>query len=76
MGSYKKWMKQFAKVLGFKDGWPQDCARHSACSYWLAERQDLQYIAMQLGNSGTMIMRHYRDLVSKETAAKFWALMP
>lgn len=72
----KRWVKAFAAFMEFKEGWPQDACRHTACSYWLAERQDLQYIAMQLGNSGTVIMKHYRDLVSKETAAKFWAIMP
>lgn len=75
-GLRKKWMKDFARVLEFADGWPQDCARHTCASYWLAVKPDAAYIALQLGNSPTILFRNYRELVMKEDADKFWQILP
>jgi integrase len=55
--------------------WPADCLRHSFASYHLARGQDATKTAHQLGHSNTtMLFRHYRNLVSAEDAAAFWAL--
>jgi len=58
------------------DAWPQDILRHSCASYWLAEVQDAGKVAHELGNSAGILLRHYRELVTKEDAAHFWAIRP
>ncbi len=56
------------------DGWPQDCMRHSAASYMLAIHDDSAKVARWLGNSVSILLRDYHELVSKETAEKFWTI--
>lgn len=56
--------------------WPQDLLRHTAASYLLAREQDAPRVALWLGNSPAILLRHYRELVSKAAAAEFWALRP
>jgi integrase len=57
--------------------WPQDCLRHSFASYHLAMFESAEKTALQMGHNSTdMLFRHYRELVTKEQAEKFWALMP
>jgi len=55
--------------------WPQDVLRHTATSYWLAVEPDAARLALELGNSPAMIFRHYRELVRREEAEKFWGLV-
>lgn len=71
----KRLLAKCCKVLGF-DAWPQDCLRHTAASYMLALSQDAARTAMQLGNSAKILLRHYWQVVSKETAQRFFALGP
>lgn len=56
--------------------WPQDLLRHTAASYLLASRQDVGAVAMQLGNSPGILLRHYKQLVTQRDARRFWALIP
>lgn len=57
--------------LGFSQ-WPKDILRHTAASYLLAHFQDAALVALELGNSPGMLFKHYRELVTKEDAKKFW----
>ena len=66
--------------LGVRDAlgwaaWPQDVLRHTATSYWLAVEPDAARLALELGNSPAMIFRHYRELVRREDAERFWGLV-
>jgi integrase/recombinase XerD len=56
--------------------WKKDVLRHTAASYWLASDQDANRIALELGNSAAILMKHYRELVSDEDAKSFWNLTP
>lgn len=56
--------------------WPHDILRHSAASYLLALHQDAGKVAMWLGNSPGILLRHYHELVSPEDCAAFWAIRP
>ena len=56
--------------------WPHDVLRHTAASMWLAQIGDAGKVANELGNSERILKRHYRELVSREDAAKFWAMAP
>jgi site-specific recombinase XerD len=52
--------------------WPADLLRHTAASYLLAEHQDAGKVASWLGNSAGVLLRHYRELVTREDAKRFW----
>lgn len=56
--------------------WPQDGLRHTFASYAVAEFEDPGKVALWMGHNGnpTMLHRHYRGLVTKAEAKKFWAL--
>ena len=68
-------LSDFRETLGL-DKWPQDCLRHTAASMMLARDQSADKVALQLGNSPTILHRHYKNLVTEEEAAEFWALTP
>lgn len=55
--------------------WPHNCMRHSFCSYSLM-LHGLAETARQAGNSETMVHQHYKALVTREAAEKFFAIMP
>jgi integrase/recombinase XerD len=60
-------------------GWPawkKDVLRHSAASYWLASDPDAGRVALELGNSPGILLKHYRELVGDKEATSFWALTP
>lgn len=56
------------------DVWPKDITRHSCASYWLALVPDAPRIALQLGNSPQILLRHYRSLVTQEEARRFFSI--
>jgi hypothetical protein len=60
--------KQFA--LG------DDVLRHSFISMHVAKFKSLAEVALEAGNSETMVRRHYLNLVSQAEAEKFWSIAP
>lgn len=74
-GARTRIMRYVRDHLGLKH-WPQDILRHTAASYWLAHRQDAGAVAHELGNSAGILLRVYRELVSREDAERWVALMP
>lgn len=67
----EKWIKVEGKA------WPHDAFRHSFASYYLAEHGGADQTATEMGHRSTaMLFRHYRQLVSKTDAKKFWNLFP
>lgn len=56
--------------------WPDNGLRHSCASYSLALTGDAVRVAYQLGNSADMVHRHYKALVTKADAERFFALRP
>jgi hypothetical protein len=61
---------------GLLTNWPQNALRHSFGSYHLAKFQDAPALALQMGNSVDVIMKHYRELVRPADAAKYWRIRP
>jgi integrase len=59
---------------GFK--WKQNALRHSFISYRVADVKDVPRVALEAGNSPAMIFRHYRELVTAETAQAWFAVAP
>src|ERR1039458_5329385 len=68
-------LAKLAKAAGL-DHWPDNGLRHSCASYNLALTGDAVRVAYQLGNSADMIHRHYKALVTKADAERFFALRP
>jgi integrase len=76
-----QWQKRFAKVRNGSGmtakAWPKDAMRHSFASYHLALHGSADQTATLMGHSSTdMLYRHYRALVSKSDAEKFFAILP
>lgn len=57
------------KLLG---KWPTNALRHSYGSYRLAQIQDVQRVALEMGNSPQMIFQSYRKLVPLREANKWF----
>jgi hypothetical protein len=59
-------------VPTIKNGW-----RHSFISYRLEELENkIATVAMEAGNSESIIFTNYRELTDKETAKKWFGIMP
>lgn len=71
--SRKRYLKRLRAVLEFP-AWPQDILRHTAASYLLAREQDAGRVALWLGNSPRILLKHYHSLVYDAPA--FWSLTP
>jgi len=58
--------------------WPPDATRHSFASYALALTSDAARVAHWLGHEGApgVLHRHYRALVTRAEAEKYWAIVP
>lgn len=58
--------------------WKQDGLRHSFATYAMGLNNNPGLVAVWLGHNGnpTMLYRHYRGLVTKSEAEKFFALRP
>ena len=54
--------------------WPNNAMRHTAASHWLNYYQDEGRAALHLGNSPTMLHRHYKALVTRADSKKFFEL--
>jgi len=57
-------------------GWEADVLRHSYASYWLAIHQNRPKLAELMGNSATVIGKHYRKPMPPRDAEGYWALRP
>lgn len=71
----RRYLRAARERLGWT-AWPQDILRHTCASYLLALWQDAGRVASELGNSAGILLRHYRELVRRVDAERFWALIP
>jgi len=70
-------LRRAAGWQGTRDGgpgrpWRRNVLRHSFVSYHLAWFQDAGRTALEAGHSQTVLFRHYRDLVSRAEAGRWW----
>ncbi len=61
---------------GMRENWPQNALRHSFGSYRLPVIGDTARLALEMGNSPSIVFRHYRELVRPKDAAAFWKIAP
>jgi integrase len=63
-----------AKQLGFK--WGRNTLRHSFISYRLALIKDIAQVAVEAGNSPSVIHKHYLELTSPAEAQEWFEIRP
>jgi len=56
--------------------WPHNVLRHSYISYRIAKIKNAQEVALEAGNSPTIIFKHYRELATEEQADEWFGIMP
>ena len=56
--------------------WKVNGLRHSFITYRLAATKDVAAVALEAGNSPTMIFRHYRELATEEQAEEWFGIVP
>ena len=56
--------------------WRNNVLRHSFGSYEFARIEDLGKVAFRMGNSPSMVLKHYRERVTPEDAAGYFSIHP
>jgi integrase len=56
--------------------WKRNCLRHTAASMHLAFFESDNLTALQLGHGIEVLHRHYKGLVGKVEASRYWSLRP
>jgi len=70
----RRW-RRLRRLAGVR--WGHDIIRHSFASYHLAHFRNPGRTALELGHADQeMLFRHYREVVTPEAAADWWALRP
>ena len=66
------------KLAASKTGttWKANALRHSFITYRLAQTKDMAEVALEAGNSPTMIFRHYRELATEAEAKEWFGIVP
>ena len=67
-------MPALARAL--KMEWPRNVLRDSFISYRIAIVQSADQVALEAGNSASIIFKHYRELTTPEVAKKWFAILP
>jgi hypothetical protein len=63
-----------ARALKIK--WPNNVLRHSFISYRIADVKSADQVALEAGNSPSIIFKHYRELTTEAQAVKWFSIMP
>jgi integrase len=69
-----KVMQEAKRTAGITP-WPQNALRHSFVSYAVVLK-GIPWTAEQADHSEAMLKKHYREVVDKETAQKYWDIKP
>ena len=76
LGVYHKQCRALAAHAGLSH-WPKNGLRHSFASFHLARWQDAARLSLVMGHqTAAMLFAHYRELVTPESAARYWAIRP
>lgn len=75
----EKWKHRLGRIReSVKVKWPHNALRHSFASHHLVKFGDPQKTAFQLGHGRdvTMLFEHYRSMVTKEDAERYFEIRP
>jgi integrase len=67
-------MSRLSRALGIE--WPPNVLRHSFISYRIAIVQSADQVALEAGNSASIIFKHYRELTTPDVAEKWFSILP
>ena len=56
--------------------WPRNVLRHSYISYRIAKVKSADQVALEAGNSPTIIFKHYRELTTEDQADAWFGILP
>jgi integrase len=74
--NFRKRFDAVRKAAGLLAGWEGNELRHSYATYRLAEIQDAARVALECGNSASVLLAHYRELATPDDAAAWFAVKP
>lgn len=73
---FRRNMEKLREAAGIEN-WPNNGLRHSFASYHLAAFENEVQTAKEMGHrDANIVHNHYKQIVLKSLAAKFWALRP
>ena len=75
--TFKRYRQDAMEEAGLKS-WVADWPRHSFATFHFAQHENQDKLAAMMGHTGGagMLYRHYKGLVSKAEAKKYWAIEP
>ena len=56
--------------------WKRNALRHSFGSYRMEVTKNAGQVALEMGNSAGVVMKHYFEIVDKEDAVAYWSIAP
>jgi len=65
-----------ALARALKITWPHNVLRHSFISYRIAAVKSADQVALEAGNSPSIIFKHYRELTTEEATNEWFAIVP
>ena len=73
-GEYAKEATALARACGIE--WPRNVLRHSYISYRIAKVKSADQVALEAGNSPSIIFKHYRELTTEAQADEWFGILP
>lgn len=71
----REFLSLLARRHGVLEVWPTDVLRHSFCSYRIALVQSFEQVAVEAGNSPSILKSHYRRPLRAEDGADWWGVL-
>ncbi|RYD62459.1 MAG: hypothetical protein EOP83_14555 [Verrucomicrobiaceae bacterium] len=65
-----------ALARALKMEWPRNVLRHSFISYRIAKVKSADQVALEAGNSPSIIFKNYRELTTEDEADKWFGILP
>jgi integrase len=65
-----------AHAAALKIPWPRNVLRHSFISYRIAIVKSADQVALEAGNSPSIIFKNYRELTTEQEAEKWFGILP
>jgi hypothetical protein len=65
-----------ALARALKIDWPRNVLRHSFITYRIAKVKSADQVALEAGNSASIIFKHYRELATEDLADQWFGILP